>query len=120
MAFSDWQDLISANREIPNPNDGPTNDFDFLPRKEIERIIMRGTAPTFYKMTITKELLQAVGEGTCPRDYPLFVRKLRPPVEDQEKYFKEGLKTLDNRKIIMQCFEAFKRILPHDVDLSQA
>ncbi|TFK71457.1 hypothetical protein BDN72DRAFT_837511 [Pluteus cervinus] len=100
-AFSDWQDIQQAAGQ------------ELLRHKEIAGIIMRGTAPTFYKIVVTKELLQSVGDATYP-DQPTFVHKLRPPVHDIAKYFKEGLQTLDNRRVIMQCFEAFKRCLPYD------
>ncbi|TFK71456.1 hypothetical protein BDN72DRAFT_764883 [Pluteus cervinus] len=95
-AFSNWQDIREAAGQ------------DLLHRKEMAGIIMRGTAPTFYKIPITQDLLQSVGDATYPVQ-PTIVHKLRTPVQDVDKYFREGLRTLDNRRVIMQCFEAFKQ-----------
>ncbi|TFK60559.1 hypothetical protein BDN72DRAFT_805619 [Pluteus cervinus] len=79
--------------------------------REIPGIVMKGTAPVFYRIPITDDLVRSIGDGTYP-DQPTIVYRLLSPVQDVSKYFSEGMQSLENRRVIMQCFEAFKRYLP--------
>ncbi|TFK71454.1 hypothetical protein BDN72DRAFT_895575 [Pluteus cervinus] len=78
--------------------------------REIPGIILRGTAPTFYRIPVTDGLIRSIGGATYPNQ-PTTVHRLIP-VEDVPRYFREGMKTLENRRVVMQCFEAFKGCLP--------
>ena len=69
-------------------------------------IVMDGTMPTFYKIPITDELVRAVESGEKP-NLETVVHVYVPEVQRPE----EGMKPLDNRVIILSCFEAFKQLL---------
>ena len=76
----------------------------------IPGITMVGTAPTFYKISVNTTLVEAVRLG----EYPVkttTVRKLIPPVQELWDFHHEGMKPLDNRAVILSCFEAFKQFL---------
>ncbi|TFK69929.1 hypothetical protein BDN72DRAFT_839680 [Pluteus cervinus] len=79
--------------------------------REIPGIIMKGTAPVFYRIPITDDLVRSIGDGTYP-DQPTTIHRLLSPVQDVSKYFSEGMQSLENRRVIVRCFEAFKRYLP--------
>jgi len=74
----------------------------------ISGIVMIGTAPIFYKITVTKELADAVMYGTFP-ETPTVVRFHIPSVPRPFRLLSEGMKPLDNRCAILRCYEAFKR-----------
>jgi hypothetical protein len=71
---------------------------------------MVGTAPTFYKIPVTDELLISLAASQYPLQVTT-VQKLVPPVPFPERLAKDGMKTLANRRIILQCFEAFKQFV---------
>ncbi|KAI0285415.1 hypothetical protein BGY98DRAFT_945822 [Russula aff. rugulosa BPL654] len=73
--------------------------------KVMPGIVMDGTMPTFYKIPITPELVTAVESGECPEQETI-VYAYRPEVPRPE----EGMKPLDNRHIILPCFESFQTI----------
>ncbi|KAF8520569.1 hypothetical protein JB92DRAFT_2895097 [Gautieria morchelliformis] len=60
-------------------------------------IVMHGTAPIFYLIPVTEELSEAVILGRAPTFKTV-----------------EGMMPLDNRVIIVQCYEAFERFIPAD------
>jgi hypothetical protein len=73
-------------------------------------IVMNGIMPTFYKIPITAELVTAVEPGKEPGENPeqeTVVYAYLPEVPRPE----EGMRPLDNRYIILSCFEAFKQFL---------
>jgi len=76
-----------------------------LTSKIMPGIVMDGTMPTFYKIPITPELVTAVESGECPEQETI-VYAYRPEVPRPE----EGMKPLDNRHIILSCFESFQTI----------
>ena len=69
-------------------------------------IVMDGSMPTFYKIPVTAELVSAVDAGKRPQQETV-VHAYRPEVPQPE----EGMKPLDNRYIILSCFEAFRQFL---------
>ena len=69
-------------------------------------IVMDGSMPTFYKIPITAELVEAVEAGKQPEEETV-VHAYRPEVPRPE----EGMKPLDNRYIILSCFEAFRQFV---------
>ncbi|TDL21149.1 hypothetical protein BD410DRAFT_724694, partial [Rickenella mellea] len=73
-------------------------------------ILMIGTAPVFYQIPVTQELLSSIAAGQYPEDVTV-VRKFTPPVENRAEYLQKGMLPLDNRRIILQCFAAFKDLL---------
>ncbi|KAF6754865.1 hypothetical protein DFP72DRAFT_1169858 [Ephemerocybe angulata] len=73
-------------------------------------ITMVGSAPTFYKITITSELALAVAGGVYPENETI-VRKFVPPVPEPLNYAAQGMVPLENRRIVLQCFEAFRQFV---------
>jgi hypothetical protein len=71
---------------------------------------MIGTAPIFYRITVTTALLQALATASYPQEETI-VLKFIPPVPNQNRYRIDGMRPLDNRHIILQCFEAFKAVI---------
>jgi hypothetical protein len=78
--------------------------------KTIPGITVIGSTPTFYKITITQDLVEAVETAQYPAN-PTTVHKLVPPVEDLARLSQNGMKSLNNRVVILKCFEAFKQFV---------
>lgn len=81
-----------------------------LPSKCIAGITLTGTAPVFYKINVSTELLTAVGGGAYP-ETPTIVYAHLPVIPRPHRRWSEGMKPLDSRKIILSCYEAFKRFV---------
>ena len=81
-----------------------------LTQKTIPGITMVGSTPTFYKVTVTQDLIDAIQVGEYPGT-PTTVHKLLPPVADIAELSQFGMRPLDNRAVILSCFEAFKQFL---------
>ena len=73
-------------------------------------ITMNGTAPTFYKVDVTSALVEAI-EGAQYPEHVTIVHKLIPPVQQPVELQFHGMRPLDNRHVILSCFEAFKQFL---------
>lgn len=69
-------------------------------------IVMVGVAPRFYKVVITRALVDAVRYGQFPAEETI-VRRLVPPVPapNVNDYLREGMLPLLNRRACFQCFE---------------
>jgi hypothetical protein len=80
--------------------------------KTFPGMVMVGTAPTFYKIPVTMELALAVARGQCPPT-PTVVEKFTPPIPQPgtSNLVVDGMSPLVNRRIIMQCFQAFKQFV---------
>jgi len=78
--------------------------------KTFAGIIMFGSAPTFYKIPVTSELALSIVTAQYPPQATT-VKKLVPPVPFPGRLENDGMKPLANRRIILQCFEAFKQFL---------
>ena len=76
----------------------------------IAGILMIGAAPVFYKIPVTRELADAVALSKYPPN-PSTVYSHPPPIPRPDFRYLEGMKPLDNRRIILQCYEAFKKFL---------
>lgn len=76
----------------------------------IPGITMVGTAPTFYKVDLTTTLVEAVELGEYPTQTTT-VHKLTPPVQAPSDLQQDGMRPLNNRAVILSCFEAFKQFL---------
>ncbi|RDB25626.1 hypothetical protein Hypma_006166 [Hypsizygus marmoreus] len=73
-------------------------------------ITMLGTAPMFYKIPVTADLLNSVITSQFPLQQTV-VKKLIPPVPDMIKLWEEGMRHLESRRVILQCLEAFKQFV---------
>ena len=76
----------------------------------IPGITVIGTAPTFFKISITSALVEAVETGSYPYEATI-VHKLVPPVPRLDLLEERGMRPLDNRVVILGCFEAFKQFM---------
>jgi len=68
---------------------------------------MAGTSPIFYRIPVSDKLLDALVTASFPPDETV-VLKFIPSVPHPERYFLNGMGPLPNRRIVLQCFEAFK------------
>lgn len=71
---------------------------------------MLGTAPSFFKIPVTEELSHNVAHGENPTA-PTIVTGYIPNMPRPKHRIYEGMKPLDNRHVILQCFEAFKKFV---------
>ncbi|TEB33833.1 hypothetical protein FA13DRAFT_1789655 [Coprinellus micaceus] len=81
-----------------------------LPLQEFAGITLTGTAPIFYKIPITQELLFAINTGQYPAQQTV-VHRFIPPVPDPNSFFDQGMQTLENRRVVLKCYEAFKQFV---------
>lgn len=81
--------------------------LDPLDVKVMAGITMTGTSPTFFKIPVTLELIEAVQRGEYPTATTV-VAMHRPEVSRRARRLHEGMRPLDNRRCILACFEAFK------------
>ncbi|KAF8478111.1 hypothetical protein DFH94DRAFT_653290 [Russula ochroleuca] len=94
----------SRNRQLSAAG-FPTVDAAVIPG-----ITMVGTAPTFYKVDLNSTLVEAVEVGEYPTQTTT-VHKLIPPVQAPFNLRRDGMRPLNNRAVIVSCFEAFKQFL---------
>ncbi|KAH9058143.1 hypothetical protein EDB87DRAFT_1675450 [Lactarius vividus] len=78
--------------------------------KTIPGITILGTTPTFYKITVMQDLVDAIETAQYPEN-PTIVHKLILPVEDLYGLDHDGMQPLNNRAVILGCFEAFKQFV---------
>lgn len=76
----------------------------------IPAIAMIGSAPIFYRITVTLSLLNALVTASYPAEETVVLRFI-PPVPNPDSYRSDGMRPLVNRRIILQCFEAFKGLM---------
>ncbi|KAJ7758092.1 hypothetical protein DFH07DRAFT_884698 [Mycena maculata] len=81
-----------------------------LPSEVVPGITMKGSAPTFFKVPVSQELVTAVMGGVYPAAETIVYAHL-PPIPRPVERWNEGMKPLDNRLIIMSCYEAFKQFV---------
>ena len=81
-----------------------------LEYKLMAGITMTGTSPTFFKIPITSELMEAVRLGQYPPT-PTVVAMHIPEVPRPARRLSEGMRPLDSRAKILACFEAFKQFV---------
>jgi hypothetical protein len=75
--------------------------------QELPRIMMFGTSPTFFRIPITDDLARAVCSGICPESETVVLVHM-PEVPRPHRRLSEGMRPLDNRRVFLQCYEAFK------------
>lgn len=71
---------------------------------------MVGICPVFYRIIVTTALLDALVTSTYPMETTTVLRYV-PPVPDPQNYAADGMRPLENRRVVFQCLEAFKRII---------
>ncbi|KAF8319561.1 uncharacterized protein EI90DRAFT_3254488 [Cantharellus anzutake] len=76
----------------------------------IPGITMIGRAPTFFKIPVSEALVKAIVTGQYPA-FAMTVQRLVPPVPDRLNYMIQGMKPLENRRVVFQCFQAFKALV---------
>ncbi|KAH9005166.1 hypothetical protein EDB86DRAFT_2825476 [Lactarius hatsudake] len=97
---------FAANNQIrrQTPNLTP------LDSKMIPGITVRGTAPIFYKIKVTTALVTSIGGGAYPQEVTTVYAHM-PNIPRPIRRWNEGMKPLDNRKVILSCYEAFKQFV---------
>ncbi|KAH8999051.1 hypothetical protein EDB92DRAFT_1832182 [Lactarius akahatsu] len=83
---------------------------DPIVHKMIPGITLLGTSPVFYKIPVTTQLAQSVELGLYPSE-PTIVHTHLPKLARPSRRLSEGMKPLDNRAIILSCFEALKKFV---------
>jgi hypothetical protein len=75
-------------------------------------IILSGASPTFYKIPVSEDLVYAVQTGQYPKQETVVLAH-RPAVlpSARRPSSGEGMNPLDNRRVILSCFEAFKQFV---------
>ncbi|KAK2459785.1 hypothetical protein APHAL10511_008217 [Amanita phalloides] len=84
--------------------------LNVLDSKVIPGIIMVGTSPSFFKVPVTRELTECVETGTFPPT-PTIVTGHVPNIPRPDRRLSEGMKPLNNRRAILQCYEALKKFV---------
>ncbi|KAK7037237.1 hypothetical protein VNI00_011228 [Paramarasmius palmivorus] len=75
--------------------------------KVIPGITMAGSVPTFFQIPVSEELASHVCHGL----YPPQATKVTYYPSSLPRRFREGMKSIENRRHILSCFEAFKPIV---------
>ncbi|KAH9178554.1 hypothetical protein EDB89DRAFT_2239181 [Lactarius sanguifluus] len=83
---------------------------DPIVHKMIPGITLLGTSPMFYKIPMTTQLAECVELGFYPSE-PTIVHTHLPKLVQPSRRLYEGMKPLDNRAIILSCFEALKKFV---------
>ncbi|KIM90386.1 hypothetical protein PILCRDRAFT_1697 [Piloderma croceum F 1598] len=78
-------------------------------------MVWQGTRPSFYKLSIGSDLVKAVRAGKYPHT-PTRVYRYTPvfpeePEGGMDKLWMNAMKPLANRRVVVQCLEAFKIFL---------
>ena len=72
---------------------------------------MTKTSPIFFKVPVTTELNRSVRHGVAPSQTTVAAYHV-PAKIPRPNTRSAGMKPLGSRRIILQCFEAFKRFMP--------
>jgi hypothetical protein len=84
--------------------------LEALDFKLMAGIVMIGTSPTFFKIPVSRDLMEAVQRGQYP-DTPTVVAMHQPQLPRALRRLSEGMRPLDNRRVIVACLEAFKQFV---------
>lgn len=85
-----------------------------LDSKVMPGITMIGTSPIFFKVHIPNYLIPSIESGRVLnhlQPYPTIVEMHVPVIPRPPRRFSEGMRLLENRSVILACFEAFKQFL---------
>jgi len=83
------------------------NNIQKLDEMIIPCITMVGTFPRFYLVPVTKELSDCVIDA----QYPPNITTILSYIPKIPRRVSDGMKPIENRKKILQCFEAFKKFV---------
>jgi hypothetical protein len=83
-----------------------------LTYKRMPGIVMIGSAVVFYLIPVTDTLEEAISTASYPAEETI-VFQFIPPVPDSAHYgdHGKGMRPSENRRIVLQCFEAFKKFV---------
>ncbi|KAH9180561.1 hypothetical protein EDB89DRAFT_2110649 [Lactarius sanguifluus] len=81
-----------------------------LDSKMMAGITTKGTAPIFYKIKVTAALVTSIGGGAYPQEATTVYAHI-PNIPRPNRRWNEGMKPLDNRQVILSCYEAFKQFV---------
>ncbi|KAI6139803.1 hypothetical protein BKA82DRAFT_15700 [Pisolithus tinctorius] len=81
-----------------------------LNSKVMAGITMKGTAPIFYKILVTAALAGSVASGVYPQVATTVYAHV-PNVPRPNRRWREGMQPLDNRQVILSCYEAFRQFV---------
>ncbi len=86
-----------------------------LTSRRMPGIVMIGTAVSFYLIPVTDTLQEALSTASYPTQETVVFRFI-PPVPDPFQYIvrSKGMRPLENRSIVLQCFEAFRKFVVSD------
>ncbi|KAF8804161.1 hypothetical protein BYT27DRAFT_7340435 [Phlegmacium glaucopus] len=86
-----------------------------LAHKLMPGIVMIGTAAVFYLIPVTDTLVDAISTASYPANKTV-VLQFVPRVPDSTHYVDrgKGMRPLENRRIVLQYFEAFKKFVMLD------
>ena len=73
-------------------------------------ITMKGTAPIFYKILVTAALTGSVASRVYPQVATTVYAHV-PNVLRLNHRWSKGMKPLDNRQVILSCYEAFRQFV---------
>ncbi|KAF9793419.1 hypothetical protein BJ322DRAFT_1034560 [Thelephora terrestris] len=76
----------------------------------IPGIVMVGTSPVFFKIPVTETLWTHIRHGSYPPEETRVIY-CYPPVPHPPCSWSEGMMPLENRREILECFEAFKALV---------
>ncbi|KAH9063425.1 hypothetical protein EDB87DRAFT_1681476 [Lactarius vividus] len=91
-----------TRRQIPN--------LTPLESKIMAGITMMGTAPIFYKTEVTAILVTSIGSGAYPQEETTVYAHI-PNIPRPNRRWNEGVRPLDNRRVILSCYIAFKQFV---------
>ncbi|KAJ7704344.1 hypothetical protein B0H17DRAFT_1224328 [Mycena rosella] len=103
--------LVQEDKRFGGATDGTASGLPRLQSLVVPGILLVGTSPTFYKVPLTEEFVRCVERGEYPNT-PTIVAAHLPDLPRPHRRWGEGMKPLDNRHIILKCYEAFKAFLP--------
>jgi hypothetical protein len=115
IATCNYNNYIAPKKYRPLPWDDPDEISSFFKVRNplfIPGMAWKGTRPSFYKISIGRDLVKAVSKGRYPHK-PTMVDKYTPvlpenPPGGMDKLWFNAMKPLANRRIIIGCLGAFK------------
>ncbi|KAG6373104.1 hypothetical protein JVT61DRAFT_6706 [Boletus reticuloceps] len=78
---------------------------------------MTGTLPIFYKIPVTTALAHAVEDGQYPAQETVVYAHL-PELPRPQQAFDEGMEPLDNRHVILSCFQGLRQFMLSNLGLT--
>ncbi|KAF8583383.1 hypothetical protein K439DRAFT_1348698, partial [Ramaria rubella] len=81
-----------------------------LSRMVIPSVTLVGTSPNFFKILVARDLEYAVCHGVALKEKTI-IPTHRPEAPRPGHFNEEGMYPLDNRRVILQCYKASKKIL---------